>query len=200
MNSVVELVVNEKTSHIRELISRQKPKKISSKRRSSYNDRSSPFKNNYYSTSYKSHGNNRYDTNVSKYGHNTCTNYNNVRGYDFVKHDSSSLHKPKGFVTSDLQHDVEDLCRKSQVNFIFIKQIFSTMNILVPNLIFNFQMLCLIKKLLKPRKNRLKHIILWLNSAVIFNFTVIFTISFIWLVLEYQCTFIEMLFNRPQRL
>lgn len=124
MNSVVKLVVDEKTSHIRELISRQKPKKKTSKKRSSsHSSYNSPFKQNCNST-IKFHGNNRY-TNDSKYNHNTSTNHYNIRGYDYVKQDSSSLHKPKGFVTSSLQHDIEDLCRKSKVNFIIIiKQFF----------------------------------------------------------------------------
>lgn len=98
MNSIVELIVGKKTSHLRELIVHQKINKYNKMRSIS----------NHYN-GYES----RFNTKACNYN---AHKYNyNARGYDSIKNKSLESWKTNGFVTDKLRNCIEDLCVNSQV-------------------------------------------------------------------------------------
>lgn len=130
MHSSIKLIVDEKTSHLRELIVNQK---VSKRKRSKLNPRkhfsSASYKHNslkwsaitkYANTNsnssynYNTHG---HDLKTSEYGNNACAYDHNARGYDYIRQKSANDQKPKGIVTNELQKHIENLCTSSRVNF-----------------------------------------------------------------------------------
>lgn len=111
--SEVQLVVDSKISHIRELISKQRPQKTSHK-----------TKRKFATTNPLKKKNNNTYNNFDENNRNNTTMTYNARGYNFVKQKSLSSPQPKGFVTSALQHDIEELCRNSKVICFLISNCF----------------------------------------------------------------------------
>jgi len=139
MNSLITLIVDEKTSHLRELVVNQKSKK-QRPRRNNYSGRSG---NNHMSSNFKSrdynHNHHRTENNTSRYEYsngyyNSGFEYSvpkydhSARGYDHVKIKSHS--KPSGTVTPNLRSFIENLCNNSdsEVSFILL---FTTVAIII---------------------------------------------------------------------
>ncbi|XP_022169440.1 uncharacterized protein LOC111033146 isoform X1 [Myzus persicae] len=136
MNSLITLIVDEKTSHLRELVVNQKSKKQRPRRnyssgRSGNNHllKSSNFKSHDYN-----HNNHRPDYSTSRY--KNCSpsydysargyeysnrNGNSARGYDHVK--TKSYTKPIGIVTPNLRSFIENLCNTSGSEMITINKL-----------------------------------------------------------------------------
>uniref|UniRef100_A0A2S2PA58 Tudor domain-containing protein 1 n=2 Tax=Schizaphis graminum TaxID=13262 RepID=A0A2S2PA58_SCHGA len=131
MNSFITLIVDQKTSHLRELVVNQKTKKQRPKRhistpRSSNNHmpKSANFKSRFnnsnnhrndYTTPTRSEFNtprNEYSTPTNVYS--TPRSDTSARGYDHVKIKSFNS-KPKGTVTTNLRSSIENLCNTSEI-------------------------------------------------------------------------------------
>ncbi|XP_050063063.1 uncharacterized protein LOC126552407 [Aphis gossypii] len=123
MNSFVTLIVDEKTSHLRELVvnqktKKQRPKKNISTLRSSNNHL--PTSANYkFCVNNLDNQRNEYTIstihkyNTPRYENSTPRYATNARGYDRVKLKSVNS-KPNGTVTTRLRSDVENLCNTSK--------------------------------------------------------------------------------------
>lgn len=109
MNSVVKLVLDTKTTHLRQLVLNQKskrePKKVHSKKR--YSNSNFQNKNTY----------NNFYQKTPQYQNNFKKNNNNLMAYNYANTKSFNLPKSKGFVTKELQCYIENLCSDSQVYF-----------------------------------------------------------------------------------
>jgi len=158
MSSFITLIVGEKTTHLRELVVNQKPKRTRPRRNNSIGRsgnnhllRSANFKsrdynhhNNYkteYSTSRHEYANTRYehtrhgytspryDNSTRRYEHSTPKYDHNARGYDHIKIKPLSS-KPIGTVTPDLKSFIENLCNTSgpEVSIIVL---FTTLYIII---------------------------------------------------------------------
>lgn len=101
MHSTIKLIVDQNTSHIVDLISKQKFNKKWNAKRKEYvpahklNDCNSNMK---------------YTTNS-----NNLENNCNARGYNFVKNHSYSP-KPRGYVTKELKRFIETMCGSNVTN------------------------------------------------------------------------------------
>lgn len=108
MNSVVKLILDKKTVHLRQLVMNQKSKKehkkIHSKKHYSNSNSDNQYKNTY----------NSFYEKTSQYQNNFKKN-NNLIAYDYTK--SLNLPKSKGFVTKEFRRYIENLCSASQVYF-----------------------------------------------------------------------------------
>lgn len=99
MNSSIKVIVDKKTSHIRELVVNQKRSKKVSKR--SHNAKKPNYPNfNSNSKNFNSHQHNNYTT----------------HGYDNIKHKSFNSRISEGKVTVHLQKFIENQCHNSKVN------------------------------------------------------------------------------------
>jgi len=153
MNSLVTLIVDEKTSHLRELVvnqktKKQRPRRNNSSGRSGKNHmlKSSKFKSRDYNynnnltennTSIYEYTTPRYDNSI----YNSSLGYiygshkydNSARGYDYVKIKSHS--KPSGTVTPNLRSFIENLCNTSgsEVSFIVL---FTILGIIIFFIVF----------------------------------------------------------------
>lgn len=111
MSSVVKLIVDKKTVHLRKLIINQKckkePKKVHPKKRYSNSNSHSQYKNNY---------GNFYEK-ITQFQNNVKNNKNNLLAYDYIYKKSLNLPKSEGFVTKELRRYIENLCSDSQVYF-----------------------------------------------------------------------------------
>jgi len=154
MNSLITLIVDEKTSHLRELVVNQKSKKPrlrknNSSGRSGNNHmfKSSNFKsrdhnyNNHITENNTSilygYGTPRYDYSIYNssrgYEYGSHRYDNSARGYDHVKIKSHS--KSAGTVTPNLRSFIENLCNTSgsEVSFIVL---FKTLAVIIFLLVF----------------------------------------------------------------
>lgn len=116
MYSSIKLIVDEKTSHLRELIVNQKvnkKKRSKSYPRKNFSSASSKYNLSKWNVKSKYANTNNY----SSYNNNTCAFDPNARGYDYIRIKSADDPKPKGIVTNKLQKNIEHLCSSSQVNF-----------------------------------------------------------------------------------
>jgi len=142
MNSIIKLVVDDKSSHLRDLVVNQKNQKT---RKKEFPNKSYHF-NNMYNTNIKkcstpnfyipNHISNAFyeynnnasacrhvnntpvsDYNASKYNNSTYdASHYKPRGYNFVK--KKPYNSQKGVVTKELQKYIKQLCNSSsQVNF-----------------------------------------------------------------------------------
>ncbi|XP_015370255.1 PREDICTED: uncharacterized protein LOC107166201 [Diuraphis noxia] len=131
MNSLVTLIVDEKTSHLRELVVNQKSKKQRSRRNNSsgrggnnYMYKSSNFKSRdyNYNTHITENNSSMYEYTAPRCDnsiHNSSRGYeygshrydNSARGYDHVK--IKPLSKTPGTVTPNLRSFIENLCNTS---------------------------------------------------------------------------------------
>lgn len=131
MSSFITLIVDKKTSHIRELVIKQKSKNqrprrnISSERNGHSNHNHSLKSDNFKSRSYN-YNKRRTEHSAPKYKYSTLrhdyatTGYeNSARGHDHVKIKCIDS-KPIGTVTQNLRNCVENLCNTSEVSFIVL--------------------------------------------------------------------------------
>lgn len=121
MNSIITLIVGEKTSHLRELVVNQKTKK--QRHRKNISTLRSSNNHSLKSANYKSrvnnHNNHRNESTIStKYEYNTPRYDTSARGYDHIKIKSVNS-KPNGTVTTNLKSGVESLCNTSEVSFVY---------------------------------------------------------------------------------
>lgn len=138
MSSFITLIVDEKTSHLRELVVNQKSKRYRPRRnnfsgRSGNNHllKSANLKSRDYNHSYRKteYSTSRYEYNTPRYEYSTPKYDYNARGYDHIKIKPLSS-KPIGIVTPNLKKFIEDLCNTSgsEVSFIVL---FITLYIIV---------------------------------------------------------------------
>ncbi|XP_025202194.1 LOW QUALITY PROTEIN: uncharacterized protein LOC112599489 [Melanaphis sacchari] len=129
-NSFITLIVDKKTSHLRELVVNQKTKKQRPKRnifttRTNNNHllKSANFKsrvnnhNNYrneYTSSRYEYNTPRYESSSSRYESSTPRNDNSARGYDHVRIKSFNS-KSNGIVTPNLKNCIENLFSTTEV-------------------------------------------------------------------------------------
>ncbi|XP_008185199.1 uncharacterized protein LOC100158689 [Acyrthosiphon pisum] len=132
MSSFITLIVDEKTSHLRELVVNQKskrprPRKNNSTGRSGSNNhllKSANFKSRVYNhNNYKTeYSTSRYDSSARGYEHRTSKYDYNARGYDHIKIKPLSS-KPIGTVTPELKSFIENLCNTSGTEIITITKL-----------------------------------------------------------------------------
>ncbi|KAE9528672.1 hypothetical protein AGLY_012247 [Aphis glycines] len=123
MNSFVTLIVDEKISHLRELVvnqktKKQRPKKNISTLRSSNNHLPNSANYKFYVNNLDNQRNEytistTYEYNTPRYENSTPRYASNACGYDRVKFKSVNS-KPNGTVTTKLRSDVENLCNASK--------------------------------------------------------------------------------------
>jgi len=128
MNSFITLIVDEKTSHLRELVVNQKTKKQRPKRnistlRSSNNHLPNSANYNFFVNNLDNQRNEytvstSHEYNTPRYENSTPRYATNTRGYDRVKLKSVNS-KPNGIVTTKLRSDVENLCNASKVSYVY---------------------------------------------------------------------------------
>lgn len=111
MSSIVKLIIDKKTEHLRELVMNQKSKKESKK-----NLHSKKYSNRNYNNQYKKTYNNVYEK-TCQFQNNFNKNNNNLRSYNYINTKPLNLPKSKGFVTKELHCYIENLCSDSQVKF-----------------------------------------------------------------------------------
>lgn len=120
MNSFVKLIVDEKTSHLRQLVVNQK----ANKKKKRYPRKCYPsVRENVVSNKSYNYGNSyNYENHTNEY----CAS----RGYDFVNNSPVHSSKKKGYVTNQLQKSIENLCKKEQVNIklFFMSNVITTVN------------------------------------------------------------------------
>lgn len=135
----VKRVVNDKTAHLRELIVNQKNKKPRFKRHfsSKSNLNSVYINNNYYNNKNNNNNINSYNYNYNKPSTNSIhkNKYENsdysARGYNNIKHKMFSSPKNKGFVTDELQKQIEEIAKRPGVNFNIVILLNVTVRIIV---------------------------------------------------------------------
>lgn len=138
MSSFITLIVDKKTSHLRELVVNQKSKRPRLRRnnfvgRSGNNHllKSSNFKSRDYNhNNYKTgHSTSRYEYTSTRFEHSTPKYDYNARGYDHIKIKPLSS-KPIGTVTPNLKSFIENLCNTSgpEVSIIVL---FTTLYIII---------------------------------------------------------------------
>lgn len=116
MNSPIKLIVDEKTSHIRNLVINQRSKQSHSKKKCLNRNRNS-FKYSYSAYDNYASVDNRNFRDYNAYESNNYRKYDfKARGYDYVKHKSFNLENSKGIVTDELRKYIENLCINSEVN------------------------------------------------------------------------------------
>lgn len=129
MSSFITLVVDEKTSHLRELVVNQKTKKSRPRRNNSFgrsgnnhllksaNIKSRDYNHNNHRTEYSTP---RYDNNARRYEYSTPRYDYSARGYDHIK--IKSINTKLGTVTPSLKSFIVNLCNTSgpEVSFIFL--------------------------------------------------------------------------------
>lgn len=149
MSSFITLIVDEKTSHLRELVVNQKSKRCRPRRNNfsgrcgnnhllkSANPKSRDYNHNNRRTEYSTsryayntprhdisareyeYSTSRYDKNIHAYEYSTPKYDYNARGYDHIKIKLLSS-KPIGIVTPNLKKFIEDLCNTSGSEVSFI--------------------------------------------------------------------------------
>lgn len=108
MYSVIKLILHEKTSHLRELVVKQKNKR-------GHNKKKFRSEKSSYNCMLKSSNVNSHDYNLNNHKtHSTPKLDYRARGYDHVKTNSSKSKCP-GIVTAKLKRDIENLCNNSEV-------------------------------------------------------------------------------------
>jgi len=120
MNTIITLIVSDKTSHIRKLVINQNNK--------GSHPRKYPNNSQHGANIMKSNCVNNYNT--PQYNKNTYRHHRSTHGYDNVKTQSNRSQNHTGIVTDELRSCVEDLCRHSQVNFITCPTSYPTLIIL----------------------------------------------------------------------
>lgn len=131
MRSSIKLIADQKTSHLRELIVKQK---VNIKRRRSRSSSKKYFSSTSYKYDLPKSSNKSKFVNAKNYSsHNYNTSrvhldiktlensnnaYVNARGYDYIRKKSVENLKLKGIVTIELREGIENLCTSSsKVNF-----------------------------------------------------------------------------------
>jgi len=112
MHSFITVIVDKKTSHLRELVVNQKTKKPRPKRYISSPRGGSNRSANFNSRDYYNNNNHRNE-------YSTPKNDNSARGYNHIKFKSSSP-KPCGTVTTELREYIENLLNTSEVSFMVL--------------------------------------------------------------------------------
>ncbi|CAH1731463.1 unnamed protein product [Aphis gossypii] len=135
MNSIITLIVGEKTSHLRELVINQKTKKQRPRRNISTlrSNNNHLLKSANYKSRVKNHNNHRNESTIStryeyntpkydyrspRYEYSTPRYDTSARGYDHVKTKSVNS-KFNGTVTTNLRSGVENLCNTSEIISIY---------------------------------------------------------------------------------
>ncbi|XP_026816464.1 uncharacterized protein LOC113555992 isoform X2 [Rhopalosiphum maidis] len=123
LNSFIILIVDQKTSHLRELVVNQKTKRQRPKRNTptlrsnNHMPKSANFRSR--SNNYNNHRNEyttptRSEFNTLRNEYSTLRSDTTARGYDHIKIKSFNS-KPKGSVTTNLRNSIENLCNTSEI-------------------------------------------------------------------------------------